>query len=288
MKYSATTVFLPQLSLRQQAELLSSLGYDGLELRVRRVSPEQRAKAEPSPWGYHVNDITPETFVASAAEIRRVLADHGLALAGIASAASCLELDHVKLLLEGAVAAGAPFIRVGAAAGYRADGSQDYWQVFGETLAGYARVLQITRGSGVKIVLEIHGGTIHCSASLAHRIVGHFDPAEVGVIYDPQNMVKDGFETTALAVPLLGPYLAHCHVGGHRPLPSAGRDAKGTAQWTWEGCPMADGLYHFPTLIAQLRRVGYRHFISIEDFRAAPPEEKLRDAIAYLRSLDQP
>ena len=86
---------------------------------------------------------------------------------------------------------------------------------------------------------------------------------------------------------LLGSYLAHCHVGAHRPLPPTGRDAKGTAQWTWEGCPMADGLYHFPTLVAQLRRVGYRHFISIEDFRSASPEEKLQNAIAYLRSLEQ-
>jgi sugar phosphate isomerase/epimerase len=288
MKYSATTVFLPHLTLLEQAQVLSRLGYDGMELRVRRISPEQRAKAEPSPWGYHVNDLTPENFVAKAAEIRQVLGDHGLALAGIASAASCTELDQVRLLIEGAFAAGAPFIRVAAAAGYRPDGSQDYWQVFGETVAGYARVLQISRGSGVRIVLEIHAGTIHCSASLAHRIVSHFSPAEVGVIYDPQNMVRDGFETTALAIQLLGPYLAHCHVGGHRPLPPTERDAKGTAQWRWEGCPMAEGLFDFPTMMAQLRRVGYRHFVSVEDFRNAPAEERLRDAIAYLRSLEKP
>lgn len=287
MKYSATTVFLPQLTLVQQAELLSRLGYDGMELRVRRVSPEQRSKAEPSFWGYHVNDLTPENFAARAGEIRRVLSDHGLALAGIASAAACTDLDQIRLLVEGAVAAGAPFIRVSAASGYKPDGSQDYWQIYGETVAGYARVLQITRGTGVKIVLEIHGGTIHCSASLAHRIVSHFDPAEVGVIYDPQNMVRDGFETTALAVQLLGPYLAHCHVGAHRPLPPLEHDARGTAQWRWEACPMAEGLYHYPTLVAQLRRMGYRHFISVEDFRAMDPEEKLRDAITYLRRLEE-
>ena len=286
MKLCATTVALPQLSLVEQAALLADLGYDGMELRVRRVSPEARAKAEPSAWGYHVNDITPENFAAKAPEIRRVLADHGLALAGVASAASCTELDHIRLLVDGAVAAGAPFIRVGASAGFKPDGSQDYWQIFGETLAGYARALQISRGSGVRIVLEIHGNTIHCSASLAHRLVSHFDPADVGVIYDPQNMVKDGFETTALAVQLLGPYIAHCHLGGHRPLPVTEVDAKGTAQWRWEGCRLADGLYHVPTLLTHLQRIGYRHFLSIEDFRPGDPREKLRDAVAYLRSLE--
>jgi sugar phosphate isomerase/epimerase len=283
MKYSATTVALPELTMKQQAELLSRLGYDGVELRVRRVSDDVRAKAAPTPWGYHVNDVTPDNFRDKAPEIRQILDDHGLALAGIASNAACTELEHVKLLVEGAVAAGAPFIRVGAAAGFR--GEECYRSILGETIAGYARVLDVMAGSGVKAVLEIHGNTIHPSASMAHRIVSHFDPARVGVIYDPQNMVRDGFETTALAIKLLGPYIAHCHVGAHRPV--AGEpDENGTVEWKWERCRMAEGLYHFPTMMAELRKIGYGGFISIEDFGAVPAEEKLADAIQYLKSIE--
>ncbi|MBN2449253.1 MAG: sugar phosphate isomerase/epimerase [Lentisphaeria bacterium] len=284
MKISATTVALPHLTMAEQAALLARLGYDGIELRVRRITDEQRTKAEPSPWGYHVNDITPENFAAEAPRIRRVLEDHGLALAGIASAAACTDLEQLRLLVDGAATAGAPFIRVGAAAGYKPDGSLDYWQVYGETIAGYARAVAIARGSGVRILLEIHGNTIHPSASLAQRVVSHFDPAAVGVIYDPQNMVKDGYETPALAIQLLGPYLAHCHLGAHRPVAGAADD-HGTVQWKWEGCRMAEGLFPFPHLIALLKRAGYAHFLSVEDFRAAPPEEKLADAVAYLRAL---
>lgn len=283
MKYSATTVALPELSMTEQAQLLSRLGYDGIELRVRRVSDELRAKAQPSAWGYHVNDITPENFLRKAGGIRGILGDHGLALAGIASNAACTELEHIKLLADGAAAAGAPFIRVGAAAGFR--GQENYRAILGETVAGYARVLEILHGSGVKAVLEIHGNTIHPSASLAHRIVSHFDPAEVGVIYDPQNMVRDGFETTALALQLLGPYVAHCHVGAHRPVAGAA-DESGTVQWKWERCRMAEGLYHYPTLLAELKRAGYGHFLSVEDFGALPAEEKLADALAYLKSIE--
>ena len=286
MKISATTVALPHLTMAEQADLLSRLGYDGMELRVRRVSDDVRAKAEPSAWGYHVNDVTPENFAAKAPEIRRILADRGLALAGIASNAACTEKEHLEHLIEGAVTTGAPFIRVGAAAGFKGDGSDSYRRVYGETVAGYADVVEMTRGTGVKIVLEIHGGTIHPSASLAHRIVQHFDPAEVGVIYDPQNMVRDGFETTALALQLLGPYVAHCHVGGHRPVAGeTGTD--GTVTWRWEACRMAEGLYHYPTMLAHLRRMGYEGFVSVEDFRAVPAEEKLADAIAYLRRVEE-
>lgn len=285
MKYSATTVSLPHLTMAEQAALLAELGYDGIELRVRRVSDELRAKGEPSNWGYHVNDVTPENFVEKADDISRVLHDHGLVLAGVASNASCTDLEQLKVLVEGAAVAGAPFIRVGAASGFKPDGSVDYWKVYGETIAGYARAKELTAGTGVKVVLEIHGNTIHPSASLAYRIVSQFDPAEVGVIYDPQNMVRDGYETTALAIQLLGAYLAHCHVGAHRPKPSE-PDANGTISWSWEGCPMREGLYDFETMMRQFEAVDYANFISVEDFRQAPAREKLADAIGYLKSLE--
>lgn len=50
MQISATTVMLPHLDLEQTCKLLSNLGYDGVEFRVRRLSKE-RADEEPSPWG---------------------------------------------------------------------------------------------------------------------------------------------------------------------------------------------------------------------------------------------
>ncbi len=286
MKYSATTVFMPQLTLAEQAALLSRLGFDGIELRVRRVTDEVRAKAEPSNWGYHVNDLTPENFAAKAPEIRTILADHGLSFVGIASNAPCTDLEQLKRLIEGAVACGGqPLLRVGATTGYKADGSQNYWEIYGETVAGFARVVELAKGTGIKLLIEMHGNTIHPSASLAYRLASNFSPNDVGVIYDPQNMVRDGYETIALALQLLGPYLAHCHLGAHRPLLGTPND-KGTMQWKWEQCSLGDGLFDVPTMLAQFKKVGYQGFISIEDFANLPVEDKLSRAIAYLKSLE--
>ena len=285
MKYSVTTVCLPAMSMAEQAAFLSRLGYDGVELRVRRVADDVRAKAEPSGWGYHVNDVTPENFKDKAGEIRRILEDHGIALAGLATNMSCTDMEQFKNALEGAVAAGAPFIRLGAAAGYRGLDTDDYQAIYGETVAGYARCLELSRGTGVKLIVEMHGNTIHPSASLAYRIVSNFSPADVGVIYDPQNMVRDGYETPAIALQLLGDYHAHCHFGAHRPVPGE-RDENGTLQWKWESCPMSDGLFNFPLVFNLLKKHNYRHFISVEDFRAISPEEKFAEAIAYFRKLD--
>ena len=285
MKYCATTVAMPELTMAEQAAMLARLGFHGVELRVRRVSDEQRAKAQPSSWGYHVNDVTPENFAEKSDEINQILADHGLAFVGIASNAPCTDLEQIKHLVEGAVKCGSPMLRVGATAGYKPDGSQNYWEIYGETVAGFARVLEITKGTGVKILIEMHGNTIHPSASLAYRLASNFSPADVGVIYDPQNMVRDGYETIALAMQLLGPYLAHCHLGAHRPLPGQPNE-KGTMQWKWERCGLADGLYDIPTMLAQFAKVGYQGFISIEDFGPQPIEEKLSQAISYLKSLE--
>lgn len=282
VKYSATSVMMPELDLEEQAALLERLGFDGIEWRVRRVSAEQRARPF-SEWGAHKNDLTPENFAANAERMKQAARDHGLAIAGLATNPAATDLDQIRLLAEGAAACGAPFVRVGCPRLY--DRSVDYNVLYAEAVEAYGKALDVLSPYGVRAALEIHGGTIHVSASLAHRLVSHWPPDRVCVIYDPQNMVADGYETTELALELLGPYVGHCHVGGHRPV-EKGRDDQGTVQWDWPGVPMAEGLYSHPRMLRKLKAMGYQGFVSIEDFRALPLEDKLREGIAYLRSVE--
>jgi sugar phosphate isomerase/epimerase len=282
MRYSATSVMLPELEMGEQAALLQRLGFDGIEWRVRRESAAERAGGF-RVFGAHRNDLTPDNFAQKAEEMRRVAADHGLAIAGIAAAATVADPDQVKLLVAGAAACGAPFVRIWCPAPW--DGTANYPALYEQAVAAFAAALEATAGSGVRLGLETHGRTIHCSASATHRLLSQFPPDRVCVTFDAQNMVMDGYETTELALDLLGPYLGHCHVGGHRPV-EKGRDETGTLQWDWPGCPMADGPYSFPRMIRKLKQMSYPHFISIEDFRDLPPEEKLREGIEYLRKVE--
>ncbi len=282
MRYSATSVMMPDLSMEEQAALLQRLGFDGIEWRVRRVAESARGKGF-SPWGEHRNDLTPENFLANAPKMKQVASDHGLAIAGIASNPTAADIEQVKLLAEGAAVCGAPFVRVGAPRLY--DRTVNYHELYQETVDAYGKALDAVAGTGVKLCLEIHGGTIHPSASLAYRIVSNFSPDRVCVIYDPQNMVTDGYETTELALELLDKYVGHGHVGGHRPVEN-GHDGTGTRKWEWPGCPMAEGLYNFPRMMAKLKAMHYPYFLSIEDFRDMPVEEKLAEGLAYLRALE--
>ncbi len=282
MRYCATSVMLPELTMEEQAALLRRLGCGGIEWRVRRVPESQQGKGY-SLWGEHKNDLTPENFSENAPKMKQVAADHGLAIAGIASNAAANDLEQVRLLAEGAAACGAPFIRVGCPRGY--DGSVDYNVLYDEAVEAYGDAIDAIEPFGVKAALEIHGGTIHVSASLAHRILSRWGPDRVCVIFDPNNMVRDGFETTELALDLLGPYAGHVHVGGHRPVPN-GKDEAGTVQWEWQGTSLAEGLYDYPRLLRKLQAMDFQGFISIEDFRDLPAEEKLREGIGYLKAVE--
>lgn len=281
MKLSATSVMMPELDLRQTFKLLSDLGYNGVELRVRRLSPE-RANEKPSPWGRHLTDLSPENILNRSEEVRSVAKEFGIEIPAFASSCDAGDLEQVKLLSEGAKAVECPAIRL-SCRGY--DGKTNYHILYAEAIRNYEKAIDITSSYGIKILVEMHAGTIHPSASLAYRIVSNFDANHIGVIYDPQNMVKDGFETIQIAFELLGNYLAHIHAGAHRPYPNEPND-KGIVTWSWKACPLREGLYDFPKMVECLRKVNYQGFISIEDFRSdVPTEEKLKDAIDYFRNL---
>ncbi len=118
MKYSVTSVMLPHLDLVETCALLRELGYDGLELRVRYYTGPP--DAEFGGWGRHKTDVSPDNVVDRADEIKQVLADHGLDLIAFASAVGADELEHIRKLVDGALATGAPFIRI-SCPGYNAE-----------------------------------------------------------------------------------------------------------------------------------------------------------------------
>ena len=85
MKYSVTSVILPDLDMVETCQLLNRLGYDGLELRVRYTRPEAVGKGY-SYWGEHKTDLSPANLAARAGEVARVVADYGLQLAAAQTA----------------------------------------------------------------------------------------------------------------------------------------------------------------------------------------------------------
>ncbi len=282
MKFSVTSVAIPDLDVPETCRLLAKLGFDGVEWRVRHTPPGAVGKGY-SPWGEHKTDLSPANILERADEVRKVTSDHGLEIAAIASSLPATDIEGLKRLAEGAERLGRVPVRLGAPRGY--DRTAGYHELFQETVDAFGRALDLLEPHGVRALAEIHCGTIFVSASLAHRVLSRFSPDRVGAIYDINNMCMDGFETFRIGMELLGPYLQHVHAGGHIPA-RKGLRADGSAEWVWEKCNLQDGLMNLGQFMADLKSVRYCGYISIEDFRAMDHEAKLRPQIEFLRRLD--
>jgi len=282
IKFSVTSVSLPDLDIVETCELLQRLGYDGVEWRVRYTPEAARGKGYANPWGAHKTDLSPANLVEKADEVARITADHGLEIAAIASNLRTTEYEEIKRLADGVARLGDVPIRLGAPAGY--DRTAPYPRLYDEAVEAYGKAIEILKPHGLRTLIEIHGGTIMVSASLANRIASQFSPSEMGVIYDVNNMARDGFETFRIGMELLGDYLQHCHAGGWRPAAGV-RDENGTLEWKWEACDLSDSILDIPLFISDLQAVNYDGFISIEDFRAMDHEKKLSAQIGYLKRL---
>ena len=119
------------------------------------------------------------------------------------------------------------------------------------------------------------------SASSALRVLDGFDPEYFGLIYDPGNMVYEGYENYDIGFQMLGKYLAHVHVK-NAALTPAGEDEFGATKYNQSWMPMKKGSANLAALIKALKKVGYDGWLSVEDFSNEKPT---REKLEYLLSL---
>lgn len=282
MKISATTVMMPQYDMRETAEVLSRLGFDGAEWRCRYIPAGQEDKPY-SPWGKVKNDFSPDNLSDRGEELLAVSQEFGLEIVGLATSMAATQLDEVRKVAEGCAKWGIKLFRVGAPRGWNPE--ENYRDLISDTIKAFEQALQITREAGVRVLLEIHRNTVACSASQAYLIVKEFDPKDIGVIFDIANMsLGQGHEPTKMGLDLLGEYVAHVHAGGGQPVPTE-RNEQGQLQYRWDTVDLADSIIDVPAFVGQLRAMGYEGFLSVEDFRDVDLVSKIRTQLEYLRAV---
>lgn len=284
MKICATTVMMPEYDMPETAECLARLGFDGAEWRCRHI-PEGTKGADYSPWGNVKNDFSPDNLATRGEELVALSKQHHLQIVCLATAMRADELDEVRKVAEGCAKWNIPMFRIGAPRGYNP--AEDYSDLVTDTIHALAPALEITRDLGVRVLLEIHRNTVTCSASQAWNIVREFDAKDIGVIFDIANMsLGQGQEPTKMGLDLLGDYVAHVHAGGGQPVPTE-RNERGQLQYRWDTVDLADSIIDVSVFCHELQARNYQGFISVEDFRPMPLEDKLATQLAYLRSLEE-
>lgn len=130
--------------------------------------------------------------------------------------------------------------------------------------------------AGVKILLELHWGTVMSSFSSAYVLINDLDPNWIAITFDPANMMVEGKEDWEFGLKLIRSQIDNVHVKNMSWFSSD----KG---WFWEWAPVGIGMVNWSELICLLKRNLYSGEYAIEDFLV--PNNSKQAAIAYLRSV---
>jgi sugar phosphate isomerase/epimerase len=258
---------LPELSADEVCARLARHGYDGVEWRVDGE--------------YHWRAATIDR---DAPRIKALCDAHGLAVAGLTSYVRPDEDAAIGRLIDACGILDCPRFRIFSA---RYDPAIGYFALRDRTRRELERVARRLEGSGIKALLEIHFGTIVASPALAFELLRELDPALIGVILDPANLVIEGATDLRLALDLLGARVDLVHVKNVRwERTPAGR-------WRWRFDELADGQCDWAEAIAALRAAGYDGWLSLENLWRVPVrhtgyvDEDLADASFPPRAIDQ-
>jgi len=262
---SVFTVATPDLAPSQLLEAARAAGIDAIEWRCTRV-PDHVVHEAPSFWGNNRCTLDPSMTDEELDALRRETEASGLRALAVVPYLSCGDLEGTERMLAIASRLNAPHIRIGVP-GY--NGSRPYPELLKEARNYVREAAKLARQYGVKGLVETHHATIAPSASLARQLVDGCDPDDIGVLYDPGNLVHEGFENYKMGMELLGPYLAHVHVKNAGWSPANAEAAAGPLDpidWSCRWRPIADGIVPWKRVLADLKAVGYNGAFGVEDF----------------------
>ncbi|SDC67444.1 Sugar phosphate isomerase/epimerase [Paenibacillus sp. UNCCL117] len=257
MKLSVFTVSAPDLTPEELAAAAKEAGIHGIEWRYKDV-PADAAGEAPSFWRNNLCSIPEQGGAAEWDRFKAAADSQGLVSLSVTPYLSVGDLEATERVLAAARHIGASYIRL-AVPGYNR--TRNARELFDEGLAYLRQAAPLCKEYGVKGLIETHHNTISASASAAYRLVESFDPDTIGVLYDPGNMVYEGYENYRFGMELLGPYLAHVHVKNAVWKPSE-EDGVWSAGWS----PLFQGIVSWKQVIEDLQAIGYDGYLGVEDF----------------------
>lgn len=266
------TAVLPKFSFNDTVDIAIQSGYQGIELRINS--------------NYHKNL---EELDSEGRFLRSKLERAGLAVPVLTSYLPVDDVESVDKLLRGAEKMGVPKVRLVLPRSCHASVSRlahvkeiiPSYEVLlepNELMIALRNTLrQLERKAykiGVKVLLELHWGTVMSSFSSAYFLVHDLDPDCIAITFDPANMMVEGKEDWEFGIKLIRPHLANVHVKNMNwKLTSDG--------WAWEWASLNRGMVDWNELISLLEQNQYAGDYAMEDFLV--PNTDKESAIAYLR-----
>jgi sugar phosphate isomerase/epimerase len=277
VRYSYATVSLPTLTPAQGCTEVSAAGFAGIEWKV---GTPPYARTSSASGFLDENRCTVDETLEAASLAADAARGAALTVVGLAPYVGPGELAKLRLVIDMAVAASAPQVRLqGPRPGARPVAYAQLFDEFAELVASGA---EYGGAHGVAMAIELHHHTIIPSVGLAMPLLRRFSPDEVGVIYDVGNMVIEGHENHRIGIELLGPYLRHVH------LKNVQAFGKPDGLWEYRWSHLDDGLVNVREVLGLLAAAGYHGWISVEDLSWPDASEGIRFNAAALTRLNAP
>jgi sugar phosphate isomerase/epimerase len=238
MRHSVFTVLLPDKNLEEVFQLLSELKYNGVELRVAK--------------DYHV---PPDDILSRTKRLKDLINQFKLEIPVLATYLSIKEKTPLLRIFEAADILGSKGVRVSL--GPPLDGKRSYWEVASEVSRDLKQFVRTIEPFKAKAFFEIHFKTLIPSPSLAYLLLKPFDPAKIGLIYDPANMVVEGREDWKMGIDIVKDYLGHVHVKNASWHKNEG--------WNWIWDELERGMVDWPDVMKGLFSINYTGYLSNEN-----------------------
>lgn len=248
------TKFLQGLTAKEVGETARRLGFDGLDLAIRKgqcVNPDNVATALPEAMSIW-KDMGISVPLVSMETRQTVPGDAG-----------------VRRLFEACGKANIPNIKVGY---WRWRAGRPYWPGL-EAIRGDLEAFAKMGGDvGVRTVLHTHSGNYYgCNASSAMQLARGFDPKVVAVYLDAAHLMLAG-EPLELALAIVRDYLALVAVKNCRYVQT--NPGASPARWERQWCQLEEGLVDWPNAVGLLRKAGYEGPLSLHGEYSGPEERE--------------
>jgi sugar phosphate isomerase/epimerase len=236
------------------AAAASGLGFDGIDLLIRP--------------GHQVEPGAPERI----GDAVRLLEAGGLAVPMATTDLTDPAEAPTERLLAACAEAGIGLVRLGY---WKYDANRGYAASLDEARRHLDELERLAERAGVRLAVQLHGGTIHGSGAQTVALLADHDPASLGAYPDPGNqVVQDGREDWRFTFDVLRPWLCCVGVknGGWFPAelaPSGGRGWRSD----WLGLP--DGMVPWDDILAHLVGSGYAGPLSFHSHYEVPLPQAL-------------
>ena len=278
MQFACTFGVVSELGVEAGLKRIADAGYDGVELPGNVFI--ETADGEPLKQCRPLTPQEVDRSLANFADVRGLVDELGLEPISMAFSyfwVGRFELEAMEDYFRFAAAANLPALKVaGVLIG---DPYSDYWERLATAHKQMETVCGLAEKHGVRALIELHDGYLHESASQALRFCEPFDPTWIGVIHDPENMIRSGKEHWPHSFDILGDYLAYVH------WKNMGFEYnQEEARWDRFRTPLDKGLVNWQMIIEALHRHGFDGFLANENGFLNDPSV-IADDLEYMKGL---